>query len=361
MRNETGNVNQLTAVQASGLSVFSNVTVISRYNSTRVTMFRMGNAQPHSGLYVLDLDATTPASHWTGIWHVFPAVKMVRDFPTGQYTRWMANGQQWFNLTWVYNRIDSIVNANTDIARKIVIGRSVTGRDIPAIVIGKGSKNAMIDGSIHGNEKTGTFACLRIAELLVQYYRSDPYWKSKLTEYKVIIVPVVNPDGFVSNTRSNANGVNLARQFPPSGTPTEPETYALMNLMGNYTPTLYVNCHEGSYYYPLHMIYGAYLSGSDLKLTKNALQEANQTFVGLDEYGWFTDNGSHVWIGKVNTIVAGGGEPGMASDYASWAYNTSSTILETFVWSQTYDARQSLWGLDYYPAVILSFLRNLQR
>jgi len=237
----------------------------------------------------------------------------------------------------------------------------VDGRSIPAIIIGNGTKNAIVDGSIHGNEKTGTFACLRIAELLIQYYRSDPYWKTRLMQYKVIIVPVVNPDGFVRDTRENANGVDLNRQFPPGGTPTQPEALALMNLMGNCAPTLYVNMHEGYYWYPLHMIYGAYLTGLSLTLTKNALQQANQTFVGLNEYGWFVDGGSQVWVGKVNTIVAGGGQPGMASDYASYAYNTSSTILETFVWSDSYGARQCLWALDYYPAVVLSFLKNLQR
>ncbi len=33
---------------------------------------------------------------------------------------------------------------------------------------------------------------------------------------------------------------------------------------------------------------------------------------------WFTEQSSHVWIGKVNTIVVGGGAAGMATDYASW-------------------------------------------
>jgi len=361
MRNETGNVNQLTVVSTSALSSFSNITVLSRVDSSRATSFFMNGSVADSGFYVMDLDATTPDTKFAGIWNVFPAVKMVQDFPTGTYSEWMGNGTDWPDLSWVYSRVDAIVSSSGGIVKKLVIGQSVLGRSIPAMIIGTGSKNAIIDGSIHGDEKTGTFACLRIAELLVQYYRSDPDWKSKLTEYKVIIVPVVNPDGFASNTRNNARGINLNRQFPPEGTPTEPEAFALMNLMGNYTPTLYVNCHEGAYYYPLHMIYGAYLSGTSLTLTKNALQQANQTFVGLEEYGWFTDNGSHVWIGKVNTIVAGGGEPGMASDYASWAYSTSSTILETFMWSQKYDARQCLWGLDYYPAVTLSFLQNLQR
>jgi hypothetical protein len=361
MRNETGNVNQLTVVNASALSSFSNITAIARVDSGKTASFLMNGTQEGSGFYCMDLDATTPDTKWTGIWHVFPAVKMVQDFPTGQYARWMANGQSWWDITWVYSQVDAIVNGNGGFVKKMVIGQSVQGRDIVAMVIGNGSKNAIIDGSIHGCEKTGTFACLRIAELLVQYYHSDSYWRTKLTQYKVIIVPIVNPDGFASNTRFNANGVDLNRQFPPDGTTNEPEAWAVRNLMENYTPTLYVNMHEGSYYYPLHMIYGCYLSGTHLTLTRNALQAANQTFVGLNEYGWFTDNGEHVWVGKVYSIVAGGGAAGMASDYASWAYNTSSTVLETFVWSQTYGARQCLWGLDYYPAVILSFLCNLQR
>jgi hypothetical protein len=131
--------------------------------------------------------------------------------------------------------------------------------------------------------------------------------------------------------------------------------------MGNYTPMVYVNMHEGYYWYPSYMIYGAYLQGANLTATVSALQQANQTFAGLNHWGWFTDNGARVWIGKIGTIVAGGGEPGMASDYASWAYGTSSLILETFLWSDTYGARQCLWGFDYYPAVTLALIQDIPR
>ena len=361
MRNETGNTNQLTTVLVSGLSSFTNVTSIARYDTNRVAFFHMNGAQATSGFYVMDLDATTPETEWTGIWHLFPTIKMVQDFPTGRYARWMANGQSWWNLTWVYNQIDTILNGNGDVARKQVIGYSVQGRAIPAIFIGNGTRYAIIDGSIHGNEKTGTFACLRIAELLIEYYRSDPYWKSRLAQYTVIVVPVLNPDGFAKNTRENANGVDLNRQFPPKGTTTQPEAWALRYLMGNYTPTVYVNMHEGWYYYPLHMIYGAYEQGTNKSITINTMQQANQTFVSLKQWGWFTEQGSHVWIGKVNTIVVGGGASGMATDYASWAYGSSCMLLETFLWSQTWGARKCLWGLDYYPAVIISFLQHIQR
>ncbi len=361
MRNVTGNVGRVTTVHASALASFSNITSIARYDASRIAFFHMNGIQSGSGFYVLDLDVTTPETEWNGIWHIFPAIKMVQDFPTGRYARWMADGQSWWNITLVYNSIDSIVSANSDIARKGVIGYSVEGRQIPAIVIGSGNRYAIIDGSIHGNEKTGTFACLRIAELLVDYYRSDSVWRSKLAEYTVIIIPVLNPDGFVYNTRQNANGKDLNRQFPPLASTTEPEVWALRNLMGNYTPTIYINIHEGWDHYPLHMIYGAYETSTNKTATTNAMRQANTTFVGLLHWGWFTENDAYVWIGKVDTIVAGGGEPGMAVDYASWAYSTSCMLLETFVWSQTWGARKCLWGLDYYPAVILSFLKQLQR
>lgn len=360
MRNETGNVNSVMTVHASGLAGFGNVTTIARYDASRIAFFHMNGTQSGSGFYVLDLDVTTPETEWTGIWHLFPAIKMVQDFPVGRYARWMANGQSWWDLTWVYSRVDAIVSGNGDICRKWIIGHSVEGREIPAIVIGSGSRYAIIDGSIHGNEKTGTFACLRIAELLVEYYRSDPFWTSRLAEYTVIIVPVLNPDGFVRNTRENANGQDLNTQFPPEGTTTEPEAWALRYLMGNYTPTVYVNCHEGWYWYPLHMLYGNHESGTNKALTIDAMKKANSTFVDLQHWGWFTEGGANVWIGEVESIIQGG-KAGMALSFASYQYQASCMLLETYLWSQQWGARKCLWGMDYYPAVILSFLQHVQR
>jgi len=360
MRNETGNTNKLTMISTSALARFGNTSTIAQYDSNHVAFFHMNGTKTNSGFYVMDLDATTPETEWTGIWHIFPAVKMVRDFPTGMYARWMANGQQWRDLNWIYNYIDTIVNENTDIATKRVIGYSVENREIPAIFIGKGAKYAIIDGAIHGNEKTGPFACLRVAELLIQYYRTDPYWKSRLSEYTVIIIPVLNPDGFVKNTRENANGKDLNSQFPPDATPTEPEALALINLMSNYKPTVYVNIHEGWYWYPLDMLCGNYESGANKTLTINAMKAANNTFTELRHWGWFTENNASIWIGKVRAIYTGG-KKGMAIAYASYYYKASCMLLETFVWSPTWGARKSLWALDYYPSVILSFIKNIQR
>ena len=360
MRNETGNVGQLTTVLASGLSSFTNITTIARYDSNRTALFSMSGQQPKSGFYVMDLDATTPKTEWTGIWHVFPAVKIVQDFPTGKYAQWVANGRVYHNLDWVYNRIDMIVNQNSDVAKKYVIGYSVEGRPIPLIKIGTGNRYAIVDGAIHGNEKIGTFACLRAAELLIQYYRSDPSWTSRLNEYTVLIIPVLNPDGFYRNSRVNSNGYDLNRQFPPGGTTTEPEAWALRWLMGNCTPTAYITMHESGPEYPLDMMWGNYEGGTNKTLTRLAMQEANKTFTELKHWGWYTEGGESIWIGKVDAIYSAG-ITSMTVAYASYTYGTSCMLLETLIWSSSCAARKCLWGTDYYTAVVISFIQNIQR
>ena len=357
IRNETGNNDQLNGVLATALSSFSNVTRVAGFDATRTAMLRMKGAQQNGGFFVMDLDATTAESKWNGIWHVFPAVKMVQDFPTGTYAAWMANGQSWWDLTWIYGRIDRLVNQNSDIAKKVIIGRSVQGRAITAIFIGYGKKNVIMDGTIHGNEKTGAFACLRTAELLLSYYRSDASWKTALSGYTVIVIPVLNPDGFVADSRYNANGVDLNGQFPPDGTPTEPETFALMNLMASHTPSVYINMHEGYYWYPLDMLCGNYESGTGRAQTFSFMAYSNKSFAALRNWGKFTDNGAQEQVNAVRAIYQGG-KPGMSMSYASHEYHTSCMLLETFVWSDKYDARQSLWALDYYPAVTIAFLEK---
>jgi len=90
------------------------------------------------------------------------------------------------------------------------------------------------------------------------------------------------------------------------------------------------------------------------------MHAANNTFVDLHHWGWYTEEGAKIWIGKVNTI-AQGTKQGMAISYTSYQFGTSSMLIETFVWSDDWGSRKSLWGLDYYPTIVLSFIRNLQR
>jgi hypothetical protein len=357
IKNETGNSNRLTSVLTSSLKTLSNITVISQFDSSRTASFFLNTTQSNSGFYVMDLDATTNSTEFTGIWHLIPAVKMVKDFQTGKYAIWMGNGQQYYDLQWIYDSTNALAKQNSDLAKTIIIGKTVQGRNITALFIGHGSKYAIIDGAIHGNEKTGAFACLRTAELLINYYRSDPYWKTALSEYTIIAVPVLNPDGFANDSRYNANGIDLNSQFPPDKNPTQPEALALINLMGECKPSIYVNMHEGYYWYPSEIIYGNYENASTTTQTIAAVQAANKTFISLNHYGRFTEGGTNVLISKVNTIARGGKE-GMAISYASYQYQASCMLIETFVWSNSWGARQCLWAMDFYPCIAIAFLQE---
>jgi murein peptide amidase A len=83
-----------------------------------------------------------------------------------------------------------------------LLGRSWQGRPIRAVEVGdpRGTR-VLVFGCIHGNE-TGGIAVARALEKLSP--RGLDLW----------IVPVLNPDGVAADSRKNAHGVDLNRNFP---------------------------------------------------------------------------------------------------------------------------------------------------
>ena len=87
-------------------------------------------------------------------------------------------------------------------ARTLLLGRSWQGRPIEAVEVGNPSgTRVLVVGCIHGNETAG----IAIANALERLSPRDlDLW----------IVPDLNPDGVAANTRQNAHGVDLSRNFP---------------------------------------------------------------------------------------------------------------------------------------------------
>jgi protein MpaA len=127
-----------------------------------------------------------------------------------------------------------------------VIGNSSEGRPIRAIVVGNpnASVRVLVVGCIHGNEQAG----IAITRLLARV--APP------TRIALWIVPVLNPDGVAANTRQNARGVDLNRNFPrrwsdlegvyDSGPKalSEPESRAAERLILRIRPTISVWYHQ---------------------------------------------------------------------------------------------------------------------
>lgn len=88
--------------------------------------------------------------------------------------------------------------------RRVTFGRSVAGRALRAVRVGDpgAKRTALVVGSIHGDETEGH----GIARRLRQEYRG-------VSGVDIWIVQTINPDGVARNTRKNARGVDLNRNF----------------------------------------------------------------------------------------------------------------------------------------------------
>ena len=102
-------------------------------------------------------------------------------------------------------------------AKRIVLGHSVEHRPIVAFRLGDPTGHpVLIVGCIHGNERAGMAIVRRLRGLPVP--PNVDLW----------LVPTVNPDGAAHDQRTNADDVDLNRQFPYgwrrilAGTPSGP-------------------------------------------------------------------------------------------------------------------------------------------
>jgi protein MpaA len=127
-----------------------------------------------------------------------------------------------------------------------VVGRSVEGRPILARVLGVGPDTFLFLASIHGNEPAGAPLLKWLGDHLVE----NP---ELLVGRRVVLVPVANPDGLAADTRYNARGVDLNRNFPAanrvdsrrSGTAlSEPESRCLARVIEHYRPNRAVSIHQ---------------------------------------------------------------------------------------------------------------------
>jgi len=130
--------------------------------------------------------------------------------------------------------------------RSVTLGHSVDGRPITAVETGDldSPRKALIVGCIHGNECAG----IAIAEQLA---RSAPPAGVDLW-----ILPNLNPDGAAAETRGNAHGVDLNRNFPWRWTPlsgiynsgphplSEPESRIAYRLIERVRPAVSIWFHQ---------------------------------------------------------------------------------------------------------------------
>jgi len=169
--------------------------------------------------------------------------------------------------------------AHPDIISIDSIGKSVEGRDILLIKLGKGNRKIFLNGSHHAREYISTSLLMKMIDAYSKAYSNNEKFegydvKKLLNEFTIYFVPMVNPDGVnlvinginsvkdpkkVKNIKmtyknyrawkSNINGVDLNRNYPAEwekinngfsapnserfkgySKGSEPETQVIMNL-----------------------------------------------------------------------------------------------------------------------------------
>lgn len=130
-------------------------------------------------------------------------------------------------------------------------GTSVEGHTIPAFISDtKGSKYLYLLGGTHGDEVEGVY----VLKELFSWLKTE----HSLKDLPIIVIPILNVDGYRASTRVNAHQVDLNRNYPTKDwtkehTETkynpgpkalsEPENVYLDDLMKKYPPNFILSFH----------------------------------------------------------------------------------------------------------------------
>ncbi len=139
-------------------------------------------------------------------------------------------------------------------ARRLKYGVSLQNRDLISFVYGNVENNpAIIVTSGFHPPEPDTLATQSIMEWL-----GTEEGKNACENYSFVIIPIVNPDGYVFGTQgSNAAGINMYWYFNPDIPEKCPEAKFLWNYARELKPVLYIDFH--SYTFQLKKQAGPYV------------------------------------------------------------------------------------------------------
>ncbi|MFO7638964.1 MAG: M14 family zinc carboxypeptidase, partial [bacterium] len=142
----------------------------------------------------------------------------------------------------VLDTIGTSYNGNLMLAMKI--------SDNPTVM--EGEPRICFDFTIHGNENNGTEIAHHVLLELVNGYGSDPDITRWVNSREIWLLPMVNPDGLISRSRTNGRGVDCNRNYGyawsggGSGPFSEPEIQALYRLGVANPMAMWTQYHSGT-------------------------------------------------------------------------------------------------------------------
>ena len=119
------------------------------------------------------------------------------------------------------------------------VGRSVQGRKIHLVTLGRGPRRILLWSQMHGDEPSATPALLDLADTLLAL--PAPEHQSILDGLTLLMVPMLNPDGAERYARRNAQAIDVNRDALQLSTP---EGRLLKAVRDRLQPELGFNLHD---------------------------------------------------------------------------------------------------------------------
>lgn len=164
----------------------------------------------------------------------------------------------------------TVLHAAYPLTRLSVAGETVNGEAIMMLELGnfavhdENTPALYVDGTVHGNEIPGGETIYWGARWMLEGYGWDERMTRLLDENRIVMLPLVNIDGNEVGRRTNANLVDLNRNFPwmwcqqPGASPipghptycgtgpaSEPETQAMMQVIEDAQAQIVITMHSG--------------------------------------------------------------------------------------------------------------------
>ena len=122
-----------------------------------------------------------------------------------------------------------------------LVGHSIEGREIFSIEYGKGQTIVLMWSQMHGDEPTATMALFDLINFLTLNDQLNQLRNEINENLKLIMIPMLNPDGAEKIIRYNALGIDLNRD---ARVLQSPESKILIDLVDKYQPDFAFNLHD---------------------------------------------------------------------------------------------------------------------
>lgn len=139
------------------------------------------------------------------------------------------------------DHLEKLIQDLKNIAKIDSFGISENGVKIPILKIGNGPKKVLAWSQMHGNESTTTKGVFDFLKFLNNKKIYQDEIRSFLNSTTLILIPILNPDGAILNTRENYNSVDLNRDAQNQS---QKESVLLRKTFDKFDPDLCLNLHD---------------------------------------------------------------------------------------------------------------------